>query len=294
MLAKADQYLNSDELFIMLTAAICHDANHEGLNNVYNVKAETPLGILFKDTSVMEMHHITVAIPIILRTDINLFGCFDEAESKKMWTLFIRLILATDMAHHFELVKKNQALWDNNEFSWDDPEHRLLAMQLIIKVADISNVSRPFEYADKWCDILNEEFFKQGDLEKSSGIGLTSPLNDREHPDKPKSQIGFYNFICLPLYSTIARIFPEIQVNADSVKSNREVWKSLAAANETKKKEEEAKKKEEEEKKKEEEEAKKKEEEDKNKENEQNNQPDDSKQTDEKKENDNNETEKKE
>ncbi|KAK8878635.1 hypothetical protein M9Y10_005415 [Tritrichomonas musculus] len=259
LLAKADQYLNSDEIFIILTAAICHDANHEGLNNVYNVKAETPLGILFKDTSVMEMHHITVAIPILLRTDINMFGCFDETESKKMWTLFIRLILATDMAHHFELVKKNQALWDDNEFSWDEPEHRLLAMQLLIKVADISNVSRPFEYADKWCDILNEEFFKQGDLEKSSGIGLTSPLNDREHPDKPKSQIGFYNFICLPLYSTIARIFPELQVNADSVKANLEVWKSLAAANEAKKKEEEeVKKKEEEEKKKKEEEEKEK------------------------------------
>ncbi|KAK8897171.1 hypothetical protein M9Y10_015105 [Tritrichomonas musculus] len=229
--AKADEIFTKEELFVMLTAGVCHDANHRGLNNVYNVKAETPLGILFKDQSVMEMHHITVSIPILSEPDINFFGFFDDNEVKKVWTLFIRIILATDMAHHFELVKKGQALIDNNEWSWEEPDHRLLAMQIIIKVADISNVSRPFQYADKWCDILNEEFFHQGDLEKSSGIGLTSPLNDREHPDKPKSQIGFYNFICLPLYTVAGSIFPELMVNADSVRSNLDTWKKIAAEN---------------------------------------------------------------
>ncbi|OHT14644.1 3'5'-cyclic nucleotide phosphodiesterase family protein [Tritrichomonas foetus] len=215
------------EIFGLLTAAVCHDANHEGFNNVFNVKAETPFGILFKNTSVMEMHHITVAIPIITKDDINLFHSLNSDELKKMWNLFIQLILATDMAHHFELVKNATTLMDENKWDESDPEVRLLSLRLILKVADISNVSRPFSIADKWCDILNLEFFRQGDLEKSTGIGLTSPLNDRENSDKPKSQIGFYNFICLPLYSIVARIFPELQVNVDSVKSNLEVWKSM-------------------------------------------------------------------
>lgn len=233
--AKADQILTKEELFVMLTAGICHDANHRGLNNVYNVKAETPLGILFKDQSVMEMHHITMSIPILSAPDVNFFGFFDDNEVKRIWTLFIRLILATDMAHHFELVKKAQGLIDNKEWDWKNSDHRILSMQIIIKVADISNVSRPFQFADKWCDILNEEFFHQGDLEKSSGIGLTSPLNDREHPDKPKSQIGFYNFICLPLYTVAGHMFPELMVNADSVRSNLEHWKEIAAQNQKEK-----------------------------------------------------------
>ena len=225
--AGLDKIFTSFELFGLLTAAICHDANHEGLNNVYNVKAETPFGILFKDQSVMEMHHITVAIPIITRDDINLFQALDSDETKKMWNLFIKLILATDMANHFALVKKCQALNDEGKWTFDEQENRTLALQLVIKVADISNVSRPFELANKWCDILNNEFFRQGDLEKESGIGLTSPLNDRENSDKPKSQIGFYNFICLPLYQVVALIFPPLQVNVDSLKSNLEVWKSM-------------------------------------------------------------------
>ena len=230
-LSNADRRLTADEIFVLLVSGVCHDANHRGLNNVYNVKAKTPLGILFKDTSVMEMHHLTVSIPIISQDNINLFGAFDDEKVKDIWTLFISLILSTDMAKHFDLVKKGQALTSNNEFDWENPEHKLLVLQILIKIADISNVSRPFKYADLWCDILNQEFFHQGDLEKSSGIGLTSPLNDREHPDKPKSQIGFYNFVCLPLYDVAASILPPLKVNADSVRSNLEKWKELQQAN---------------------------------------------------------------
>ena len=228
--AKLQDRYTSLELYGIFVSAVCHDANHQGFNNIFNVKAETPLGILFKDQSVMEMHHVEQSIPIIARDDINLFGSLNQEDTRKIWNIFVKLILATDMAKHFEIVKRTTAIMDEGGINWEDNEQRLLTMQLILKVADISNVSRPFEYADKWCDILCNEFYRQGDLEKSTGIGLTSPLNDRDNNDKPKSQIGFYNFICLPLYSITARVFPELQVNADSVASNLEKWKELAAA----------------------------------------------------------------
>jgi hypothetical protein len=99
-----------------------------------------------------------------------------------------------------------------------------------MKVGDISNVSRPFEIADKWCNILNQEFFRQGDLEKETGIRLTPPLNDKKTSNNPKSQIGFYNFICLRLYTVVAKLYPPLQVNVDSVKSNLERWKELVAS----------------------------------------------------------------
>jgi GAF domain-containing protein len=228
--AHLRQVYEAWELFTLMVAAICHDTNHHGFNNVYNVKAETPLGILYKEQSVMEMHHITQAIPVISRDDIALFHAFDVLQARKVWNLFIRIILSTDMAHHFEMVKRSSAALDSGTFDMKNPEFRLLGLQLIMKCGDISNVSRPFELADKWCDILNEEFFRQGDLEKETGIGLTSPLNDREKSNKPKSQIGFYNFICLPLYTVLARLFPPLQVQADAVKSNLEKWKELVDA----------------------------------------------------------------
>lgn len=225
--AGLDKIFTKFEILGLLTSAICHDAGHDGFNNIYNVKAETPLGILYKDQSVMETHHCNVAINILSKDEFNMFIDFSADELKKMWTLIIKLILATDMAHHFQLIKKTTEILDANEFSYDIDEHRLLTLQLILKVGDISNVSRPFTLADKWCDVLNQEFFRQGDHEKEQGFGLTSPLNDREHPDKPKSQIGFYNFVCMPLYQAIARICPPLEVNLNSVKANLEVWKSM-------------------------------------------------------------------
>ncbi|EAY14486.1 3'5'-cyclic nucleotide phosphodiesterase family protein [Trichomonas vaginalis G3] len=233
-----DEMLSPLEKFALLLSAVCHDANHEGFNNIFNIKAQTPLGLLFKDTSVMETHHLTVSIDILSDDSYNLIYSLSEEDTKKMWQMMIQNILATDMAKHFEMIKTTKALVDAGEFDLNKEEHRRIAMSLLLKVADISNVSRPFELADNWCDILNVEFYRQGDLEKATGIGLTSPLNDREHPDKPKSQIGFYNFVCLPLYNVVATIFPKLQVNADSVKSNLAVWMELA---EKKKKEDEAK-----------------------------------------------------
>jgi hypothetical protein len=218
------------EVFTLLTAAICHDANHPGLNNVYNIKAETPLGILYKDQSVLEIHHVHESIPIISRPDINLFGAFDQTAVKKVWALFIKMILATDMAQHFDFVKQAEAAVDDGTVAVESPEMRLLGLQLVMKVADISNVSRPFQYADAWCDILNNEFFRQGDLEKAQGIKFTSLLNDRETADKPKSQIGFYTFVCLPLYTALAKMFPQLQLQVENVKANLDKWKELSGS----------------------------------------------------------------
>ena len=225
--AKLANVFTPLEIFALLLSAVCHDAGHDGFNNLYNEKTETPLGILFKNQSVMETHHCTVAINKLTQDDTNLLHSLSTPDNRKMWNWIIKLILATDMAHHFKMVKETGAMLDENKFDMNNPDHRLLAMQLLLKVADISNVSRPFKLADKWCDILSQEFFRQGDNELANGLELSSPLNDRNNQDKPKGQIGFYNFVCLPLYQVVARLFPPLEVNLNSVKSNLEVWKSL-------------------------------------------------------------------
>ena len=225
-LSGVDKILTKLELLSLIIAAICHDANHDGFTNVFNEKAETPLGILFKNQSVMETHHCQVAIQITSKEECNIFQNLSNEEYTQVWTTIISLILATDMArHHASLQRANERM-DNGPLDNDDPKDRHQMMELILKCADISNVSRPFELADKWCDVLCEEFFRQGDLEKTSGMEYTSPLNDRAHLDKPKSQIGFYTFVCLPLFQTAARAMPALQVNVDQINSNLSVWKS--------------------------------------------------------------------
>lgn len=223
--AKYDKILTQFEIFALTVASICHDANHDGFTNVFNVKAETPLGILFKNQSVMETHHCSVSIDVLSKPQCNLFENLEPQDFKRMWTTIIQLILATDMSKHFEILKTFQQLKEDNKYTMDDNECRLLTMKMLLKCGDISNVSRPFELADKWCDVLCEEFFRQGDLEMAHGMEYTSPNNDRAHLDKPKSQIGFYTFVCLPLFEAMAQAAPELDVNVKQVQSNLALWK---------------------------------------------------------------------
>jgi hypothetical protein len=36
------------EILAILVGAMCHDADHGGLNNAFHVKAQTPLALLYK------------------------------------------------------------------------------------------------------------------------------------------------------------------------------------------------------------------------------------------------------
>ena len=137
--ANYDQVLTKFELFALIVSAIFHDANHDGFSNVYNVKAETPLGILFKNQSVMETHHRQTSIGIISKEECNIFSILNTQEYSQMWTTFIKLILATDMARHFDLLKKFDELYKSGKFTMEDPEQRVLIMQLILKTGDILN-----------------------------------------------------------------------------------------------------------------------------------------------------------
>ena len=226
----ADQILTHLELLAVCVGALCHDVGHEGYNNVFNVKAETPLGILFKNQSVMETYHCTLAIRIIKET--NIFYSLTRDELVTMWKWIIHLILATDMAFHFKLIKHANEVLEQGALNLKEESDRLMAMELIMKVSDISNVSRPFQYADQWCEVLSEEFWRQGDLEKEIGIAYTGPLMNREGQNKAKGQVGFYTGVCLPLYTLIARLFPELKPNLDSVNSNLQHWKQLVAEQE--------------------------------------------------------------
>lgn len=231
---RFDEVLTKMELLAICVAGISHDAGHEGFNNVYNVNSETPLGILFKNQSVMETFHCTVIIRIMSQQECNLFHKLTGPDLKKVWSWIISMILSTDMAHHFKLVQHANDVLDAGPINLANPVHRLMAMTMLMKVSDISNVCRPFEIADKWCDVLCEEFWRQGDMEKAQGLPISSPLNERGTGNKPKGQIGFYNFVCIPLYQAIARIFPELEVNLEAVKANLERWKEILAEEEAK------------------------------------------------------------
>ena len=54
-----------------------------------------------------------------------------------------------------------------------------------------------------------------------------SPFMDREHPDTPKNQVGFFEFIVLPFWQTSAALVNELDPLLQVGINNYHYWKDL-------------------------------------------------------------------
>lgn len=80
-------------------------------------------------------------------------------------------------------------------------------MESALHSSDISQQTRSFELAKIWTYLLFEEFFDQGDLEKSQSLPV-SMLCDRDTTNVRGSQPGFVSFVTLPLFSELSNLLP--------------------------------------------------------------------------------------
>ncbi|XP_030749551.1 high affinity cGMP-specific 3',5'-cyclic phosphodiesterase 9A isoform X2 [Sitophilus oryzae] len=196
------------EVLILLTSCICHDLDHPGYNNIYQINAKTELAIRYNDISPLENHHCSVAFRILENEDCNIFKSFTSEDFKQVREGMIRCILATDMARHNEILTNFKDIVPC--FDYNDKAHVNLLCMVLIKVSDISNEARPMDIAEPWLDRLLQEFFKQSDAEKLEGLPVT-PFMDREKITKPSSQCSFIGFVLLPLFEALGELLTELQ-----------------------------------------------------------------------------------
>jgi hypothetical protein len=93
------------------------------------------------------------------------------------------------MAFRFKLIRQGNDIIEASAINFKKESHRLMAIERLMKVSDIPNVSRLFELADKWCEVLSEELYRQGDMERVLGLPYSSPLMQRGAQNKAKGQI---------------------------------------------------------------------------------------------------------
>ncbi|CAL8240747.1 unnamed protein product [Merluccius merluccius] len=197
--------IDSIELLTMLTSAVCHDLDHTGYNNAYQINARTELALRYNDISPLENHHSAVAFEILEKTESNIFRNLAMEQYKRIREGIIKCILATDMTRHNEILNKFKSILP--VFDFNNKDHKNVLMMILIKVSDISNEARPMEVAEPWLDCLLQEFYNQSDMEKLEGLPVT-PFMDRDKVTKPSSQTGFIRFVLLPLFIELANLFP--------------------------------------------------------------------------------------
>ena len=105
-----------------------------------------------------------------------------------------------------------------------------MALQMSIKVANMSNVMRPPHLAIQWAETIQQAFYHQGDMEKELGLPIT-PFMNREEPKKvPQGQIAFNNYIATPLYETWTDFLPEMAFFEKHKAATKSYWEEQMAS----------------------------------------------------------------
>lgn len=217
--AKLSEHLGHAEMFAMLMAALCHDVDHRGYNNAFEIMTRSELALRYNDSSPLENHHCARTFELALNKDeCNFFQDLDQGNYNLIRKRMIAGILATDMKHHGQHV----TILKEFEVGESSESQSQFLVEVVLHAADISNPFMPSAPSQKWCACLNEEFSLQAEKEAELGLPVTSFMCGlREPQGAAKSVLGFIDFVIIPFTSSVFRIWPELDEMRQFLDQNR-------------------------------------------------------------------------
>jgi cAMP-specific phosphodiesterase 4/calcium/calmodulin-dependent 3',5'-cyclic nucleotide phosphodiesterase len=70
--------LSKIDIGVCLIASACHDHEHPGLNNLYQINCKTQLAWTYNDKSPLENHHLYSSFSALKNPDCNIFEKFEK------------------------------------------------------------------------------------------------------------------------------------------------------------------------------------------------------------------------
>lgn len=228
------------EIMACLLAAAIHDHGHRGLNNNFLVKSIDDWALKYNDQHVNEHHHVASAFLILHRPEFNFLAQLPADEYRKLRSLVINLVLGTDMAQDKKIVTsftklieagvqsdvEGSANLKASAFGPASEEDVVVMLQMVLKCADVGHLTLKWSNHLLWVERLEEEFFAQGDKEKELSLE-PSFLMDRQKPGVTQTQVGFFDYVALPLYQTLAKAFPSTEPMLVGVQANYQCWRDV-------------------------------------------------------------------
>jgi len=220
------------EVMAAIFASSIHDVDHPGLTNQYLINTSSELALMYNDESVLENHHLAVAFKLLQPKECDIFVSFNKKQRQTIRKMSIDMVLATDMSKHMSLLADLKTMVETKKVAGsgvlllDNYTDRIQVLQNMVHCADLSNPTKPLELYRHWVDLIMEEFFRQGDLERESKMDI-SPMCDRFNATIEKSQVGFIDYIVHPLWETWADlVHPDAQEILDTLEDNRDWYHS--------------------------------------------------------------------
>ncbi|MPC34651.1 cGMP-dependent 3',5'-cyclic phosphodiesterase [Portunus trituberculatus] len=218
--------LTSLEALALIVSSMCHDLDHRGTTNSFQVASNSVLASLYSsEGSVMERHHLAQAMCILNTDDCNFLENLSREEYTKFLDLMREIILATDLAHHLRILSELRQVAEEG-YDSANPRHHDLLICLLMTAADLSDQTKDWHSSKHVAELIYKEFFTQGDLEKAMG-NMPLEMMDREKAFIPELQLQFLDDVAIPVYEIVAKLFPEADEPYSSIKANRRNWSRL-------------------------------------------------------------------
>lgn len=136
------------------------------------------------------------------------------------------MILRSDYCRHFSLIAKFKAkAVDLRDLSRKQQEDRKLLFSMGLKCADYGFACKSTELYTIWANLMVEEFFLEGDREKSMGLTV-SVLCDRGTVDRKRVHLFLLNQIARPLYGVWTQYLklPKFDEILENLEKNIKYW----------------------------------------------------------------------
>ncbi|RNA41546.1 dual 3 -5 -cyclic-AMP and -GMP phosphodiesterase 11-like isoform X4, partial [Brachionus plicatilis] len=200
---------NDLEILSLLIACICHDLDHRGTTNNFQIKIQSPLAKLYT-TSTMEHHHFNQCIVILHNNVNNILTNLTPLQHSTAIDLIEKAILATDLALHFKHIDK--FIEKSNSPSravFEATSEKELLLNILMTACDLSGGAKPWKCHYRLSQLVSSEFFSEGDLEKEKFKREPIDSMNRSKSDKlPQMQIQFLQSVCMPMYHGLSLCNP--------------------------------------------------------------------------------------
>ncbi|KAF5114726.1 hypothetical protein DV454_002777 [Geotrichum candidum] len=267
-----EYFLSAVETLTIMIVAIGHDVGHPGVTNMFLSSTKAPIAAVFNYKSVLESFHSAVFTEILAKYWPEIT---DNDANSRLCKIIVKSILATDMALHFDYMKEVKQLLSSKPINTPTAngaskgstsgtgiknccrkncarleeegfDFTTLVCCLLIKCADISNVTRRLAISAKWGQVLAREFGQVEELELLFGLKsertiftaagngrVTSYSEDDNHTAGPaemaalaQGQIFFITTFAKPLFEAVTQLLPQLSYTVDILNQNEAQWRN--------------------------------------------------------------------
>ncbi|KAF7316276.1 High-affinity phosphodiesterase [Mycena indigotica] len=225
--------LDPTDLFVLMVAAIGHDAGHPGFTNLFMQNAAAPLSAVYDGKSALEQMHVALLIRVMRAhgmagiLDGSDDNTSDRNRGRRARKLLFDTVLATDMRVHAAFMERfSNIVAGQGDLSLDN--RRTTLCQALIKCADISNPSRPYYISQHWAVALQREWNAQAALEAHHALPRT--VESSSHPmQAASSQMFFIPTFVKPLLDLVVQALAEMHPYVAQCDLNLALWKARTA-----------------------------------------------------------------